>query len=573
MVDQKLKLQIINHSASHLLAAAVLQLWPGTKLGIGPAIDNGFYYDFEFSQPISEADLAKIEKQMAKLQAKKLKFVKKEVARQEAKKILAGQKYKLELLANLKGKISIYQLGDFIDLCQGPHLSNTDQIGPFKLLSVAGAYWRGSEKNPMLTRIYGTCFPTQKELDQHLRQLEEAKKRDHRKIGKELDLFHFSPMAPGMPFWHPKGMVIWNQLLKFWREIQKKYGYQEVKAPEMLSVDVFKQSGHYDHYQEFMFFTEWSEGEKYALKPMDCPGEIEIYQQGIKSYRDLPLRFAEIGLIHRKEKKGELNGLFRVAHITQDDAHIFVSEDQIEKEITQVIKLTREIYQPFDLDYQIYLSTRPNNFMGDIKIWDRAEAALKKALKANKIDYQIREGEGAFYGPKIDYDLKDAVGRNWQCATIQLDFFMPERFDLKYIGKDGQEKRPVIIHRTILGALERFIGILIEQYAGAFPVWLAPMQVVVIPITDKHLDYAQKVVKQLQENDIRVEINDRSDTTSAKIRDAELQKIPYLLVVGDKEIKANSVNVRTRGRKVLGEMPLTRFLNQIKADIAKKKQI
>ena len=415
----------------------------------------------------------------------------------------------------------------------------------------------------MLTRIYGTAFPSKKELKQHLHNLEEAKKRDHRKLGKSLDLFHFSSIAPGMPFWHPKGVIIWNELIKFWREVQKRYDYQEVKTPELLSIDLFKQSGHYDHYKEFMFFTKWGKNERYVLKPMDCPGEIDIFKQGIKSYKNLPIRFAEIGLVHRKEKKGELNGLFRVSHITQDDAHIFTTEEQIENEITQVIKLTQEIYQPFNLDNQIYLSSRPKNFAGKAKIWDKAEKALKKALEANNISYQVKEGDGAFYGPKIDYDIKDALGRTWQCATIQLDFFMPERFDLKYTNKKGKEARPVIIHRTIMGALERFIGILIEHFAGAFPVWLSPVQVQVIPITDDQLDYSKKVAQKLADNNIRTEIDSRSETMQNKIRQATSNKTPFMLIIGQREVKSNTVSVRQRDGQDLKSTNLDNFIQKI----------
>ena len=380
-----------------------------------------------------------------------------------------------------------------------------------------------------------------------------------------------------MPFWHPKGMIIWNELIKFIQEKLRKYNYQEVKAPELHSVDVFKQSGHYDHYKDFMFFTEWGKGELYALKPMDCPGEIEIYKQKIRSYRDLPLRWAEFGVVHRKEKKGELNGLLRVAHVTQDDAHIFVTEDQIQEEIVKLIQLTAEIYKPFSFSYKVYLSTQPDNFMGDPKLWKKAEKALEEALKKSKIPYQVKEGEGAFYGPKIDYDLQDALGRGWQCATLQLDFFMPEKFKLKYAGKDGKEKRPIMIHRTIIGSLERFIGILTEQYGGAFPAWLSPVQVVVIPITDKQLKYAQKAFEELREKGLRVELDDRNETTSAKIRDAELQKVPYMIVIGEKEVKAKNISVRARGGRGLpaqaglGKMRLDKFIEKIKEEIDKKK--
>lgn len=578
----------MRHSCGHVLAAAVKKIYgPQVKLGIGPAIKDGFYYDFDFPKDIkiSEADFPKIEREMKRIIELKRPFVKYEESIQIALKKWKsfGETYKVELISDLKKernkKARFYSIGElgpgseFVDLCAGPHVANTSKIGPFKLLSIAGAYWRGSEKNPMLTRIYGTCFTTKKALDKHLKKLEEAKERDHRKLGKQLDLFHFSPIAPGMPFWHPKGMIIWNELIKFVQEALQKYEYQEVKAPELHAVSVFKKSGHWDHYKDCMFFTEWGKNELYALKPMDCPGQIDIYKQKIRSYRDLPLRWAEFGLVHRKEKKGELNGLLRVAHVTQDDAHIFVTEDQIQEEVSKLIEMAEEIYKPFQFKYKIFLSTRPDDSMGDIKLWKKAEKALELALKAKKISFKIREGEGAFYGPKIDYDLEDALSRGWQCATIQLDFFMPEKFNLKYMDKDGGEKMPIMIHRTIIGALERFIGILVEHYGGAFPVWLSPVQTLVVPITDKHNKYGQKIVDQLKEEDIRAKLNDRNETTSAKIRDAELQKIPYILVVGDKEVKAKNINVRIRGEKVKGSMLISKFINLIKEDIVKKRQV
>jgi threonyl-tRNA synthetase len=577
------QLKNMRHSCSHVLAAAVLELYPQVKFGIGPAIEDGFYYDFDFGKKkISEKDLEKISAKMAEIIKVKHPFKKEVVSIKKAQAVFKNQPFKLELIKDLvkegEEKVSLYHLGDpsagsgqvFTDLCAGPHVADTGKIGAFKLLSIAGAYWRGSEKNKMLTRIYGTCFSTQKELDSHLKMLEEAKERDHRKIGKELDLFHFSPIAPGMPFWHPKGMILWNELAKFVQEKLRKYEYQEVKAPELHSINVFKQSGHYDHYKDFMFFTEWDKGEVYALKPMDCPGEIEIYKQRIRSYRELPLRWAEFGLVHRKEKKGELNGLFRVAHVTQDDAHIFVTEEQIQEEISQLLKLTTEVYQPFGFSYKVYLSTQPDDFMGNPKLWQKAEKALKDALKKNKTDYEVKEGEGAFYGPKIDYDLQDALGRGWQCATHQLDFFMPEKFNLRYIGKSGKEIRPIMIHRTIIGSLERFIGVLIEHYAGAFPTWLAPVQVVVIPITDKQLKYAQEISQQLKEKGFRVELDDRNETTSAKIRDAEIQKVPYMLILGEKEVKAKNVSVRARSKGDLGQIKLERFIKKISEAVEKK---
>jgi threonyl-tRNA synthetase len=572
---KKDKLLTLRHSCEHVLTQAMIRLYPGLLMAMGPATEDGFYFDFEYKKAkISKADFPKIEKEMERIIKENLPFKKKILDVKTARKLFKDNPYKQEWLDEIEKrgeKAVVYWTGkDFVDLCSGPHLKSTGEIGSFKLLSVAGAYWRGDEKNPMLTRIYGTCFPSQKELNQYLKLQEEAKKRDHRKLGKKMGLFHFSPTAPGMPFWHPKGVIIWNELLKFWRKVQAKYDYQEVKAPELLSVNVFKQSGHWDHYKDYMFFTEWDKNEKYALKPMDCPGEIEIYRYGIKSYRHLPLRFAEIGLVHRKEKKGELNGLFRVAHITQDDAHIFATEDQIQKEVSLVIKLTQEIYRPFKLNYDIYLSTRPADFMGNIKSWDKAEKSLKKALRANKIPFEIKEGEGAFYGPKIDYNLKDALGRTWQCATIQLDFFMPEKFNLKYIDKNGKERKPVIIHRTIMGALERFIGILIEHYAGAFPVWLSPIQVVIIPIASRHLRYGQSIIKKLKEENIRIKLDNRSETVQAKIRDAELEKIPFMLILGDKEMKKKKVSVRQRSKGNLGQMTLKKFVEKLNKEIEAK---
>lgn len=572
---KKANLQIMRHSCEHVLTQAMTRLYPGLLAAMGPATDEGFYFDFDRKDKISKADFPEIKKEMKKIIEENLPFKKQKLSIKEARKLFKKNPYKQEWLDDIEKrneKAFVYWTGkDFVDLCNGPHLKSTGKIGSFKLLSIAGAYWRGDEKNPMLTRIYGTCFPTEKELNQYLKLREKAKKRDHRKLGKNLDLFHFSPIAPGMPFWHPKGVIIWNELLKFWREAQKKYNYQEVRTPELLSINVFKQSGHWDHYQDYMFFTEWNKNEKYVLKPMDCPGEIEIYKYGMKSYRHLPLRFAEVGLVHRKEKKGELNGLFRVAHITQDDAHIFATEDQIQKEVTQVIKLTKEIYKPFKFKYNIFLSTRPDKFIGDVKSWNKAEKALKKALKANKISFEIKKGEGAFYGPKIDYDLKDALGRTWQCGTIQLDFFMPERFNLKYIDKNGEEKRPVMIHRTIMGALERFIGILIEHYAGEFPVWLAPVQVIIIPIATRHARHAQKIYSTMLLDNIRVKIDSRTETVEAKIRNAELQKTPYMLVIGDREIKRKTISVRQRGQKKLNQMKLEDFLAKIKLEVKNKK--
>ncbi len=570
------KVETIRHSIAHVLAASVQEMYPKVKCGIGPAIDNGFYYDFDFGkEKVSDDDLPKIEKKMRQLINNGQAFVKKNVSKAEARKLFKDQPYKLELIKELPGKTaSTYQTADFIDLCKGPHIKLTKEINPkaFKLTKVAGAYWRGSEKNPMLTRIYGVAFSTEAELKEHLKQLAEAEKRDHRKLGAKLDLFSFHEEAPGMPFFHPKGTIIYNQLKNFWLEAQEEFDYDMILAPSMLDVKVWKQSGHWDHYKDDMFFIEAKKGEKqFALRPMDCPGAVIIYKNSLKSYRDLPLRYAEPGLISRKEKSGQIGGLFRVQQFIQDDAHIFLSEEQIEEEIKNVIKLVDKIYKPFGLEYKAYLSTRPDDYMGDIKLWNKAEKELEKILKqVYSKDYGIKEKDGAFYGPKIDYQLKDALGRTWQCATIQLDFQMPAIFDLEYIDKKGKARTPVMIHRTIMGSFERFMGILLEHYAGALPVWLSPVQAWVIPVGSEHREYAEKVADQLKEQGIRVEARIEADTVGKKIRQGEVQKIPYLLVVGDKEIKVKSVAVRSHN-KDLGVMKIDKFLTKIITEIEKKK--
>lgn len=572
----------LRHSCAHLLAAAVLNLWPETKITIGPVIENGFYYDFEFNTPISEKDLAKIEKKMSELVNNWNEFTEMVVAEKEALEKFKDNPYKIELIKELKEKgekITLYQSGDFIDLCRGGHIENpSKELKHFKLLSIAGAYWRGNEKNKMLTRIYGTCFPTEKELKDYLWQTEEAKKRDHRKIGVSLKLFHLQSSAPGMPFWHPKGVILRNQLIEFSRQIQNKYNYLETQAPNLLDVNIFKQSGHFDHYKENMFFTKGSDEKEYALKPMDCPGTIQIYKYYSHSYKELPLRYSEYGTVTRNEKSGELNGLLRVAQITQDDAHIFVRTDQIQNVVEETMKLAEEIYKPFNLSYKIYLSTRPDDFMGDIKIWNQAELALKNAMKSFSLPLLLKEKDGAFYGPKIDYQLQDSLGRSWQCGTIQLDFQMPEVFNLNYIGEDGKEHRPVIIHRTIMGAIERFIGILIEHYKGAFPLWLSPVQVAILPVSDKFNQEAQKVKNKLLENNLRVELNIEKKPLGAKIRSAVLQKIPYLCIIGEKEcdslknnnIKEHFISVRTLKGENLGLVNFYEFINNLKEKIENK---
>ena len=566
-------IKIKRHSLAHIMAMAIKESFPGLKFGMGPAIENGFYYDFEFvkddkkkSSEISSNDLPKIEKRMKSIIGKNLKFEKKEISKIEAKKIFKDQPYKLELINEIKNqKVSTYKCGNFIDLCNGPHIDKTKDISndAFCLTKIAGAYWRGNEANPMLVRIYGVAFETKKELDKYLKLQEEAEKRDHRKLGKELDLFSFHKEAPGMPFFHPKGMIILNILVERWRIIQKKYGYMEVRMPFMLDENLWKQSGHYDHYKDSMFFIKTND-KKLALRPMDCPGTILFYKEDIRSYNDLPLKWSELGTVFRNEKSGELNGLFRAQQITQDDAHIFISEKMIEKEISEVLKIIENIYAPFNIEKKIFLSTRPDNAMGNVKIWNKAEKALKNALKKNNIKYGIKEKDGAFYGPKIDIEICDSLKRTWQTGTIQLDFFMPEKFNISYVDEKGKKKRPVIIHRALMGSLERFIGIITEHYAGAFPFWLSPIQVSIIPVSEKHIKYAKKIEDSLLALDFRTELKDENETLSKKIREGEIQKTPYLLVVGDKEIETESVSVRERKKGNVGKIKITKFLEKIK---------
>lgn len=564
-------LETLRHSTSHLLAAAVMELYPNTKLGIGPAIENGFYYDFDLPSEVlakgglSMEDLPAIEKKMREIATKNLEFKKEEISKEEAREIFKNQNYKLELINELPSeKVTIYKTGDFIDLCAGPHLKNSAELKYFKLLSVAGAYWRGSENNPMLQRIYGTAWKSETELKKHLQNLEEAKKRDHRKIGQELDLFSFHNESPGMVYFHPKGKIIFEKLIVLSRKMQKE-DYLEVSAPNLLNVEVWKKSGHWEHYKDAMYFAGGKDEEpRYGLRPMDCPGEILIYQTKTRSYRDLPLRYSEYGTITRKELSGTLSGLFRLQQFTQDDAHIFCTEEQISNEISGLIKLIDVVYHKFDLSYKVYLSTRPNGFMGKREAWERAEEDLRQALTKNKIEYTLKEGEGAFYGPKIDFDILDAMSRAWQCATIQLDFQMPEKFNLEYTSSDGKIKRPVIIHRTILGAIERFMGILLEHFNGALPIFLAPVQVIILPVSEKVFDYSCKVYSELKEADLRVDCDMSNETLAKKIREAELQKIPYILVVGEREEKAKTVAVRKLGKKESKTLSLGKFLAKIK---------
>jgi threonyl-tRNA synthetase len=585
-------LETLKHSVSHVLAAAVLEMFPEAKLAIGPAIENGFYYDFDLPRTLIPEDLEILEGKMKAIIKTDHPFERAEISIAEATKDFkkAAQPYKVELIEDIaKGSkslnpkrllepkpnsVSIYKTGPFVDLCAGPHIESTGKINPdaFKLTKISGAYWRGDEKNKMLQRIYGVAFETKKDLDEYLKMLEEAEKRDHRKIGKDLDLFSFQNVAPGMPFFHPKGAIIYNELKNFWIGAQKEFAYDMVLCPSMLDVSIWKKSGHWEHYKDDMYFTVAEKGEKqYALRPMDCPGAILIYNNSLKSYRDLPLRYAEPGLITRHEKSGQLGGLFRVQQFTQDDAHIFVTEDQIEREIKSVVKLVDKIYKPFGLEYKAYLSTRPDDFMGDIKVWDKAEKELKSILKDIYGDaYGLKEKDGAFYGPKIDFELKDSLGRLWQCATIQLDFQMPEKFGCKYISKDGKEKAPVLIHRTIMGSFERFMGILIEHYAGAFPVWLSPVQAMIIPVSEKFKKYAKSVETQFIASGIRTEINDDDESLGKRIREAEKQKIPYMIVVGEKEEKENTVAVRERGKKEQKVLKIEEFIEKIEKEIKNK---
>jgi threonyl-tRNA synthetase len=575
------KIEIFRHSLSHILAAAVLEMFPEARFGIGPAIENGFYYDFDLPRTLIPEDLPILEKKMKKIIKRNFSFDKKEIPSNEAIELFkkAKQNYKVELIKDLikedkkkNSKVKIYKTGNFVDLCKGPHLDSAGEINPktFKLTKISGAYWKGDEKNKMLQRIYGVAFENEKELKDYFHKLEEAEKRDHRKLGQKMDLFSFHQEAPGMPFWHHKGLTIFNILIERWRKIQSKYGYQELKLPNLLNVELWKQSGHYEHYKNDMFFTK-NDDKKMALRPMDCPGAILFYKEKLHSYNELPMRLSELGTVFRNEKSGELHGLLRVQQVTQDDAHIFIAKDMIESEISEVLKIMKEIYEPFTMKTEIYLSTKPDDAMGDQKIWNEAEKSLRNALKKNKIKYGIKEKDGAFYGPKIDIHINDSLGRTWQTGTIQLDFFMPERFQMEYIDGKGRKKRPVIIHRALMGSLERFIGVLIEHYAGAFPLWLSPVQIQIIPIGAAHKKYADEISQQLIADGLRVEVKDENETIGKKIREGEIQKIPYLLIVGDKEQKSKSVSVRQRGKGDIGKMKLEKFIKKISEEIEKKK--
>jgi len=542
-------LDVIRHSAAHVLAEAATRLYPGTKVAIGPAIKDGFYYDFEFPEPVGEDDLSRLSAEVQSLLGAALPFERREVTREEALALFADEPYKLELIRDLPAgaTISVYQQGGFVDLCRGPHVPDTSRIGAVGLLSVAGAYWRGDSRNTMLTRIYGTAFPTKKELNEHLQRLEMAKQRDHRRLGRELDLFSFHDEGPGFPFFHPKGMRVINALLEYWRKEHLAAGYEEIRTPLILERTLWERSGHWDNYKDNMYFTV-IDGIDFAVKPMNCPGGTLVYKAGQHSYRDFPLRMAELGQVHRHELSGVLHGLFRVRCFTQDDAHIFCLPEQVEDEVLGVIDLILRMYKTFGFDrVHVELSTRPSKSIGSDEMWATAESALAAALARAGLPYELNPGDGAFYGPKIDFHIEDVMGRSWQCATCQLDFAMPERLDLDYVGEDNQRHRPVMLHRVVLGSIERFLGILLEHYGGALPAWLAPVQAVVVPVADRHATYAAEVEGALGRAGLRVEVDLRSESVSKKIRDGEVTKVPYMLVVGDREIEQRSVSLRRRG--------------------------
>ncbi|MHB8917958.1 MAG: threonine--tRNA ligase [Desulfocucumaceae bacterium] len=566
--------QVFRHSTSHVLAQAVKKLFPGTRLAIGPAIAEGFYYDFDSPVKFTPDMLEKIEVEMESVIKKDLPFERFDIPREKALAFFegAGENYKEELINDLPedAAISCYRQGDFTDLCAGPHVPSTGRIKAVKLTSLAGAYWRGSEKNKMLQRVYGTSFPKKSMLDDYIFRIEEAKKRDHRRLGAELDLFSIQDEGPGFPFFHPKGMVLRNELEKFWREEHRRRGYKEIRTPIILNRALWERSGHWDHYRENMYFTKIDDLD-YAVKPMNCPGGILVYKSKLHSYRDLPLKIAELGLVHRHELSGALHGLMRVRCFTQDDAHIYMLPSQIIDEIIGVIDLEVYIYSIFGFNYKVELSTKPEKAVGSDEMWEAATSALEEALKAKGMAYKVNEGDGAFYGPKIDFHLEDCLGRTWQCGTIQLDFQMPEMFDLTYVGEDGQKHRPVMIHRTVFGSLERFIGILTEHFGGAFPAWLAPVQARVLPITGRHADYARQVEKRLDQEDIRVEMDDRNEKINYKIREAQGQRIPYMLVVGDREAESGSVAVRHRTAGDMGSVKVDDFISRIKDEIKTKK--
>ncbi len=567
-------LDIIRHSTSHLMAHAVKELFPDAEVTIGPVIENGFYYDFSMPRPLTMEDLPAIEKKMAEIVERDLPIVREEMDRDDAVKFFKdmGEHYKAEIIASIPNDepISLYRQGEYVDLCRGPHAPSTGMLKTHKLMKIAGAYWRGDSKNEMLQRIYGTAWPTKQEQKDYLHMLEEAEKRDHRKLGKELDLFHFQEEAPGLIFWHSKGWALWQQVEQYMRKVYQENGYDEVKAPQILDRSLWEKSGHWDKYKDNMFYTE-SENRYYALKPMNCPGHIQIFNSAVRSYRDLPLRYGEFGACHRNEPSGSLHGLMRVRGFTQDDGHIFCTEDQILSECLVYTDLVQKVYKDFGFnDIKYVVATRPEKRIGDDASWDKAERALMDSLEKAGIPYEILEGEGAFYGPKIEYHLRDSLGRGWQCGTMQVDFQMPGRLGAEYVAEDNSRVTPVMLHRAIIGSLERFIGMLIEHYAGQFPTWLAPIQVGVANITDSQADYAQEVVDQLKKAGIRAEADLRSGKITYKIRELSLQKLPYILVVGAKEKEAGTVSVRARGGKDLGQMSVQEFIDKVKEEVAER---
>jgi len=571
--EKEARLERMRHSAAHVMAEAVQSLFPGAKFGIGPAIEDGFYYDFELPRALVPEDLMAIEDKMREIIAANFPFIREELSKAKALKLFSEQPYKLELIKELPDKtVTIYRQGSFVDLCRGPHVNSTNEVKAFKLNSIAGAYWRGDERRPMLQRIYGVAFDTQAELEDYLARLAEAAKRDHRKLGKELDLFSLHEEAgPGLVHWHPKGALVRQIIEDFWKAEHRKRGYEIVYTPHIAKVNLWKTSGHWDFYRENLYSPMDIEGQEYIIKPMNCLGHIMIYKTQLRSYRNLPLRYAELGTVYRYERSGVLHGLARVRGFTQDDAHIFCRPDQLGAEVTEVVQLARFMMNTFGFnEYELLLSTRPDKYAGTIQIWEEATEALRNVLENLKLDYTIDPGEGVFYGPKIDVKLRDALGRLWQGPTIQVDFNLPQRFDVDYIGDDGLEHQVVMVHRTVLGSMERFMACLIEHYAGAFPVWLSPVQVVIIPIADRHLSYAHQVASELRECGIRVQVDDRSERMNLKIREAQLAKIPYMFVVGDKELDASKVSLRLRNGEDLGLLALSQFTDRVNPIIETK---
>ena len=563
----------LRHTASHVMAQAIQHLFPGVKFAIGPAIDDGFYYDLDSDHVFSQEDFAAIEKEMSKIAKENIPLVKKVLPRDEALQYFKdkGQDYKVMLIEDLPEEetISLYEQGDFTDLCAGPHLKSTGKVKTFKLMTVAGAYWRGDSKNKMLQRIYATAFFSKDDLDHYLFVRAEAEKRDHRKLGKQLDLFSFHEEGPGFPFFHPKGMILRNKLMDYERELFKEFGYVEIMTPVILSKKLWLQSGHWDHYKENMYFTQIDE-EDYAIKPMNCPGGILFFKTQQRSYRDLPMRVGEFGLVHRHELKGALHGLFRVRCFTQDDAHIFMTQEQMKDEVIKCMAMYQKMYGVFGLEYHVELSTRPENSMGSDELWEISTNALREAIETAGVPYQINEGDGAFYGPKLDFHVQDSLGRTWQCGTIQMDMQLPERFDVNYVGEDGEKHRAVMLHRAGYGSLERFIGILIEHYAGAFPTWIAPVQAKIIPVTDKNLEYAKSVAAAMSESDIRVEVEEANETLGYKIRKAQMEKVPYMIIVGDQEMKGHTISVRSRKNGDLGSQSLPMFVANLIREIKER---